>query len=173
MIVGAGRRKVSVIKNGATATRWVDLAGGDSSKVQLELIDLSARVAAPPPVVAAPFERSRAPLDAPPTASSAFPWGWTITGAFAVTAGVTGTLAYMGSRDLRDERLRMTSRDELDRKAVEVRNLALVADLTAGASVVAAVITLITTTSRSPASRETSSVRIVPSFGQVRLLATF
>src|SRR5579859_5052668 len=175
LVVSAGRRKITVAKNGyATVTRYVDLAGGDSSQVNVEMNDARPSQPAPPAAPPAP-DSSRASIATPaadthvapppPHEGSRMPgvlWGgWALTGSLAIAAGVTGTLAYNSSRELADLRdQRGASRADLDRKAGEVRDLALVTDLVGGAAVLAGGITLDATLLRSsPPSPEGASVR--------------
>jgi hypothetical protein len=192
LVVSAGRRKITVAKNGyATVTRFVDLAGGDSSQVNVELND-PAR-SSPPPAPPAPSaaDSARAPAPSPTAdlrvASSPSPrdgsrmpgvlWGgWALAGSLAIAAGVTGTIAYNSSRELADLRDRRgASRADLDRKSGEVRDLALVTDLVGGAAVLAGGITLVATLLRSspPPNAETARVRIVPSIGRVDIAGSF
>ncbi len=190
LVVSAGRRKITVAKNGyATVTRFVDLAGGDSSQVNVELNDAPKPSPPAPPTNPATPE-TRLSLAPPPGADgrvapqraregSRMPgvlWGgWALTGSLAIAAGVTGTIAYGASRDLatlRDQR--GASRADLDRKSSEVRDLALVTDLVGGAALLAGGVTLVASLWRSsPPNPETASVRIVPSVGRVDIAGTF
>jgi hypothetical protein len=181
LVVSAGRRKIAVAKDGyATITRWVELAGGDSSEVAIDLDQAPERTAAP--VSSSPagtpwVERdtdSSAPANA--SQSGGVLWGgWVAAGSLAVAAAITGGLAYDRSQDLRDRRNRLgVTREELDQKAADVRNLSLATDVALGASVVTAVITLVATVSRTaPSSARTGSVRIVPWLGRVDVSGSF
>jgi hypothetical protein len=195
LVVSAGRRKLSVAKSGyATATRWLDLTGGDTSHVNVELGESTAHGAPPAGSVAPNAPRSprgslstvsasgaqidSANSDSAPDVARGHGvlWGgWAIAGSLAVAAGVTGALAVASSRELVDERgQRGASRAELDRRAGEVRDLALATDVLAGAVVVAAGVTLFATLSRgAPSGSEGASLRIVPSLGRVTLTGKF
>jgi hypothetical protein len=189
LVVSAGRRKITVTKSGYLAvTRWVDLAGGDTSQINVELAEPPANRLAPPPapvaydaavtptvpvsdVVRAPG----APASERPHGAGALWAGWALAGSLAVAAGVTGTLAYTSSRNLEDERNRQgANRPDLDRRSGEVRDLALATDILAGAAFVSAGITLVLTLSRgAPSATETSSLRIAPSLREVSLSGRF
>jgi hypothetical protein len=179
LVVSAGRRKVTVAKGGyATVTRWIDVAGGDTASVSIDLVEAQAPApAAPAPVpVAAPEKPSGAVAQQarPRGSGGGALWaGWVAAGSLAVAAGVTGTLALESSRELRDLRNQQgASREDLDRKAADVRNLALATDVVAGASIVAATITLVFTLSRGgPSSSESVSLELVP--GRVGLTGKF
>jgi hypothetical protein len=192
LVVSAGRRKITVSKSGYLAvTRWVDLAGGDSSQVSVELAEPPPGRAAPPAAPSAPAVPVRAPstpvvdndpahLSAAPVPDASrgpgIPWGgWALAGSLAAAAGVTGFLAYSSSRELSDERSRQgASRADLDHRSGEVRDLALATDLLASAAVVSAGVTLVLSLSRgAPKTTETASLRIVPSPREVRLLYRF
>jgi hypothetical protein len=191
LVVSAGRRKITVAKSGYLAvTRWVDLAGGDTSQVNIELTEAAPSRPAPPLAPVAPAgattsapaalvpDAVRAPGSDSPDRSrghGALWAGWALAGSLAVAAGVTGTLAYASSRDLGEERNRQgASRPDLDRKSGEVRDLALATDILGGAALATTGITLVLTLSRgAPAAPETASLRIVPSFREVRLSGQF
>jgi hypothetical protein len=195
LVVSAGRRKITVSKSGYLAvTRWVDLAGGDASQVNVELSESSPSraPAAPSPLVAPP---PRAPgslplvdslaSDAAHTSGPNQPdtgggrgilWGgWALAGSCAIAAGVTGALAYSASRELGDERNRQgATRADLDRRSGEVRDLALATDILGGTALVAATVTFIATVSRGGSSKsETASLRLVPSLREVLLTGQF
>jgi hypothetical protein len=182
IVVGAGRHKIAVSKNGYVAdTRWVDLAGGDTTRIAVSL----AEIASPSPV-GPPPTGSRPPAaddqfglataaEAPAPAPAA--WiGWTVAGSLALGAAVMGGLAYSASRDLRDARDRMgVSRAELDRQQSKVRGFALASDICAGASVVAVGVSLWATFSRRPVRNreERAAVRLVPGIETIRLEGAF
>jgi hypothetical protein len=190
LVVSAGRRKITVSKSGYLAvTRWVELAGGDSTQVNVELAEPPPNHPTPqaPIAPAAPVRTSATPatlvLDPlHPSVPSDAPrgpgvlWGgWALAGSLAIAAGVTGALAYSSSRELSDERNQQgASRPELDRRSNEVRDLALATDILAGAALVSAGVTLVATLTRSaPKAPETASLRIVPSLREVRLSCSF
>ena len=180
LVVAAGRRKVAVAKEGyATITRWIEVAGGDSSELTMALDQAPERSAAAsasslpsPAAIERQFGLS-APADAP-GASGVLWGGWAVAGSLAVAAGVTGSFAYVASRDLRDERDQLgVTRSELDRKSAQVRNLSLATDIMGGASIVTAAATLIATLSRSSGAGTTGSLAVVPAIGRVEIRGEF
>jgi hypothetical protein len=192
LVVSAGRRKITLSKSGyLSVTRWVDLAGGDTSQVSVELTE-SAPSRAPVAPLVAPLPRSDSfgldgaralpsVTDAQASRSSegsrgrGILWGgWALAGSLAVAAGVTGTLAYMSSRGLNDARNRQgATREDLDRRSGEVRDLALATDILGGTALVAAGVTFVATVSRGPVKPEAASLRIVPSLREVSLFGQF
>jgi Tetratricopeptide repeat/PEGA domain len=179
IVVSAGRRKITVTKNGYVPfTRWIEVAGGDSSEVDVDLEEASSRPAAP----ATPVAVSRVADTQPPDAtrrdggrSSGWLWaGWVAAGTFAIGAGVGGALAYAASRELKSERSQLgANRADLDRKAGEVRDLSLAADICGGLAIAAAGVTLVLTLSRGHESPERASVRLVPGPGSLGVAGTF
>jgi hypothetical protein len=194
LVVSAGRRKITVSKSGYLAvTRWVDLAGGDTSQVNVELPEPApSRPAAPaaaplvtlPPRMGGPLlsdsptsDAARTPAPAGPETArrGGVPWGgWVVAGSLTVAAGVTGALAYASSRALVDERNRQgATRADLDRRSGEVRDLALAADILGGSALVAAGVTFVATVSRGPTKSETASLSITPSLREVLVSGRF
>ena len=88
---------------------------------------------------------------------------WAATGALGAAAIITGALAYDASRDLKERRNTLgASPDELDQESRRTRNLALTADILAGATVVAGGVSVYLTLTGGPQelSRETARVPI-------------
>lgn len=139
VIVSIGRRRVVAQQaGGATASRVVDVAGGETVSVKLEL--------ATPSLTPAPVEQ-RAPREpsVDPRARRRT-WrfvSWSVTGALAAGAVVSGVLALKASSDLESERNRFgTTAASLADAADRSKTLALVTDALIGAALVAGGISL-------------------------------
>jgi hypothetical protein len=165
VLLSAGQRRIRASRYGRTPTsKVVEIAGGDTPRIGLDLAELPAPITAPPPA-------------APRRETSAAPFvGWTLTGALAVTAGVAGIMALSSADDLskmRDEPGR--SRQDLDDAQSKVKTLALVTDIFAGAAVVAGGISLYLTLSQ-PSKKEGragTTVRLAAKPGGASLTGTF
>jgi hypothetical protein len=192
LVLGVGRRKIVVAKDGyATVTRWIEMAGGDSSELTVVLDPTSERVAAssasaPSTAVAVEGQFGLSGSSDAPRGPGPLWGGWAVAGSLAAVAVVTGSLAYVASRDLREQRSRLgVTREELDGKAVQVRNLSLATDIVGGASLVTAAVTLFATFSRKTPDGaraagdrnehrgQKPTFRVVPSLGLVQLSGTF
>ncbi len=144
-IVSAGRRKITVSKDGYdSAVHFVELAGGDAGDVQ---VDLAPRRLSTPREPSRPGEL---PLWAP----------WAVTGALGAATAVTGVLALGASSDLRDRQATFGETPEsLQAAATRTTTYALVTDVLLGATVVSGGISLYFTLSRRDF-RPTSSVSV-------------
>jgi hypothetical protein len=187
--VSAGRRKFSASKGGITATRAVDLAGGDTTKVALEIVE---PVAPAPTPVATPVqtaeptrtpirtETPRAPVPSPqppaPEPSNTGLWlGITATGALAAGAVATGIFALSAKKDFDSTvaRFGVDAQTVSDARS-KTRTLALVTDILAGATVLAGGITLITSLgSSSGKERQRAAVRVDLTAGGVVATGSF
>jgi hypothetical protein len=163
LVVSAGRRKIGVTKPGFVQTsRQLELAGGDHTKVYIDLIAERPLLApelgpASPsqPVQPARVEKPSgdAPLaPAPRQQSNAAIWtAWTATGVLATGTGVLAFFAWRAAVDLRSERDRFgTTADALMSKRTKVERLALVADIGLAATLATGGLTLVWTLSNSP-----------------------
>jgi hypothetical protein len=124
-----GKHRVKATAEGKRdAAQTIDVAGGDSVKVELKLDDERAEAPPPPPPVAA----GRAPV----------PWlAWGLTGAFAVGAGVTGVVALRASSRLDEQKGSLpVSRGDLDSTRSQMRGFALATDILGGAALVTGVV---------------------------------
>jgi hypothetical protein len=144
VMVSAGRRKVVAVKAGRPpVTRVIDVAGGDSIKLP---IDLPAEGAPPPArVEGAPVE--------PLPARSAPIWPWIGTGVLAGGAVVTGVLALGASNDLKDKINTLGARpDDITSAHGKTATLALTTDILTGAAIVLGGVSLYLTLSSGPKS---------------------
>ncbi|MBW2523481.1 MAG: PEGA domain-containing protein [Deltaproteobacteria bacterium] len=138
--VSAGRRSVTASKEGRiSATRRIEVAGGDRMRVELTLTEPAAPAPAPSPAsVPAPQPQ---PSQPPPTpAPNVGLWvSVAATGLLAVGTGVVGGLTLAAKSDF-DEQLETFpgDRDDIDEARAELQTLAVVTDVLAGATVVAA-----------------------------------
>jgi hypothetical protein len=149
ILVGAGRHKITVSKTGfATATKVVEMASGDSTKVTL---DLTEEHAAPPVVVPVPVAPVQPPPVPPPAQpppapppESSTPWaGWAITGGLVVGAGVFGGLALSASSNLKTQLASpAATRSSIDSAHDKTAALALVSDIFSGSAILAGGISL-------------------------------
>jgi hypothetical protein len=169
VVVAAGRPVVRVTLHGyAPFTRVVEVAGMETSKVDVELVPLGAGGAVSGGDGRAAGLSARASGDGA-TSGPVPVTPWVITGALAVAAGTTGALALWSSADLkkRREEVSPTSAEDLDAKASRTRRLALATDILIGSTVVAAgIATYLTLTSSSsppsPGGKEGLSVSVGP-----------
>ncbi len=146
VLVNAGRHEVKVVMAGhAPQTRVVDVAG----QQELTLVLTLATSAAPPTIDGAERARPARPPSKVPMLVS-----WSVTGAFAATAGVFAVMTY--SRDSKLEDLRNTypvDKQTLDDQADRRRSAALLADGFAAAALVAGGVSLYLTLTR-PTAKE-------------------
>jgi hypothetical protein len=173
--VSAGRRKISALKGGLTAMRVIDIAGGDSTTVMLEIVE---PVLAPSAAVGVAGSRTpetgAVPRSPEGMRASAGPsaiessrntglWiGITVTGALAAGTIATGIFALRAKKDFDNT----VARYGVEPQAVtdarqKTRTLALVTDIFGGATVVAGGITLIAAlASGGPSKESTQAVRV-------------
>ncbi len=143
--ISMGRRKITASKPGfVTASRSVDFAGGDATKVVLELT----------------AERKETRDPARVTSSSeGFPLAipWAGAGVLAAGAVTTGILALSASSDAKEREGRFgETRASLDDAQSKAQNLALATDILAGATIALAGVSLYLTLTRSKAPRAES-----------------
>jgi hypothetical protein len=141
VIVTAGRRKITVTKDGVgTATRIVDVASTDSIRVE---VNLETPKSAPPP-----------PLPVMVMPSKWTTWSYVglgAAGALAVAGGVTGVLALRASSDLEEERfVGSAPSSSFDAKSDRVRNLGIATDVLFAGAAVTLGTTLVLTLARTP-----------------------
>jgi hypothetical protein len=140
VLVSAGRRKIVVNKGGASQTRVIDVAGGDATKVSLELEQPKGPTGGnlpPPPGGETP----------PPSSGGVGAGFWVslgITGALGVGTVVTGVLALSAKGKFDDTiaRAGVTPTDVDDARS-KTRTLALVTDVLGGATIAGAIVTVI------------------------------
>ncbi|HEX9294725.1 MAG TPA: hypothetical protein VF881_02790 [Polyangiaceae bacterium] len=178
LAVSAGRRKISALKGGLTAVRIIDVAGGDSTAVSLEILEPAAPSAAAPPSTAprtSPSEATRSPTTASATSPSVTPvapqassgntafWiGITATGALAAGSAAAGILTLQAKKDF-DSNLKQYPGDPqaITDARDKTRTLALVADVLGGAAIVAGGLTIIAALSGGSSSKErTQALRV-------------
>jgi hypothetical protein len=194
VLVSAGRRKITVSKNGwLPATKLVDVAGADSLRVSLELTENQAAGPVPVPVPSPTPGPATSPQPAAPSSSapgstprppapkdepSLTPLivGWSVTAGLTAGAVVCGALALGASDDLATQRDQAgASRAELDDAESKTTTLALVTDLLAAGAIVAGGVSVYLTASR-PSSAESAAattVRLGVAGTGVRLDGTF
>jgi hypothetical protein len=139
LALSAGRRKVTVEKDGyAPVTRFVDVAGGDSRIVEVELAPVPRADGIP--VETGPTE-GPPPGDDAGDAESSIPWGaWAATASFTAVAVVFGALALNAAGDLDGIKERATTEDEVQGARDKLLGFSVTADiLLAGAIISGAV----------------------------------
>jgi hypothetical protein len=153
VLVSEGRRRIAATKAGLTsAERVIDVAGGDSPKVSLELVEPKAPAPVIVPVPTPEPRETPAPVPVAPTAplrttsspSTGFWIGLTATGALAVGTAVLGGLA-LASKSTFDSRLAQVGvqTSSVDSARNQTRAFALATDITGGVAIAAAVTTVV------------------------------
>lgn len=159
VLVSAGRRKISATKGPGTPTvKFVDVAGGDSLEVKLELkveprAPAAATAAAPPP--------QPQPAAIQPEAEgmgTAFWVSLVATGVLATGATVSGIMA-AGAKSDYDSALDAypTTSSDIQEARDDTNRLALTTDILGGAAVVAGVLTIVFAASGSNEPNQVSS----------------
>lgn len=171
LTVSAGRRKISVSKSGmTTATRTIDIAGGDVQKVPLELVEPqttvvttttnpttgnveTTTVTAPKPTI----------VEVPPQKTKNWTPVWIgvgVTGGLAIGTAVFGVLA-LGQKSTFDTRVSTLgqSTKSIDDARSSTRTFALVTDVVGGAAIVAGGVTLVLALTRPTVVKEGAFVR--------------
>jgi hypothetical protein len=130
LLVSSGRRKITVTLAGrAPASSTVDLAGGDKKTVALEI---------PPAVTAGPTTTTTTTTETEEPDVVPVVVMWSVTGALALGAVVTGVLALGASSDLEDELARYPGNaDELASAKDSTFALGLTTDILIGTSIAA------------------------------------
>jgi hypothetical protein len=164
VLVSIGRRKVTLQKDGTvSAPRVVELAGGDSTALRVDLGRAPAATPAPTAPAAPP---SRAGLWA----------SLAVTGGLAVGTGIVGGLA-LGAHADAEKKLGTlgSTAPEIEAARSKTQTLALVADILGGTTIAMAGVTLIlglTTTGKSDAPAPPKAAVTVGPRG-VSLVGTF
>jgi tetratricopeptide (TPR) repeat protein len=171
LAVSAGRRKISALKGGLTAVRMIDVAGGDSTSVSLEILEPATPSPAAPsptaPTRTSPSEATRPPAaatattvsavsaPAPSSSNTAFWIGITATGALAAGSAAAGILTLQAKKDFDNTLARYpVDPQEISDARSKTRSLALVADVLGGAAIVAGGLTIIAAVSGGSSSKE-------------------
>jgi hypothetical protein len=174
VLVGAGRRKVVVAKAGmASVTRVIDVAGGDKSRVTIELVEPPTNTVTTQIVTAPPSsgEKTAPPPEPARTVSgpsTAFYVSLSATGALVVGAGVLGgiALAQYSTYQSRVGQLGVQQSDVVDARN-QTRGFALATDIVGGVAIAAAITTVVLafTTSNKHVVRERALVVVPGPFG--------
>ncbi len=157
--VSAGRRKVTAVVEGAPpATKFVDIAGGDSATVTLEI----TRAGSPSPTPSPAPE----PGISEDEESGGLPWAaWALTAGFGAGALAFGLLALNAASDLDSAKGRPTSKDELEADRDKVLGFSIATDVLLGATVVTAAISVyltIAAATSAPGDDTSVGLRVTP-----------
>jgi hypothetical protein len=148
LVVSAGRRKITIQKaDMSPASRAVDVAGGDTQTVVLDL-------APPKPVL--PKNAVVEPPREPPPSRTALWLSLAATGALTGGAVVTGLLA-VGAHDDAEAKLsaRGVTAREVESAHSKTTNLALATDILGGAAIAMGIVTIVIAASGKNAGDET------------------
>ncbi|MFO0659796.1 MAG: serine/threonine-protein kinase [Polyangiaceae bacterium] len=143
LLVSAGRRRISAVKSGAPPVfRALDVAGGDTLEVKLEIVDA---VQTPKPIatVTATATATTPPPPPPKPNNNAMWYSLAATSGFALGALTTGLLA-VRQRSLLDDRLNTfpSSQSSIDSARQGTKALAITTDVLGGAALIAGGFTL-------------------------------
>ncbi len=152
LVVSAGRRKITVAREGQQRTRTLDVAGGDQAAVDLDLPrkEVPPVVPAPPPAVEKPAAPPAAPqpVDPPkreaPRSNTGVYIGLGATAALTVGAVVTGLMALSARSDFTTRlQTQPGARSDIEDARSRTATLALATDILAGAAIASAVVTIV------------------------------
>jgi len=189
LLVNAGRRRVTISKDGRSATKVIDVAGGDELEVALDLPTSSAEKSPPNAVQPAPVEppsssststTSPAQTTAvpPPPAtkgSNAAVGAWSVTLLLGAGWGATLYLAYEGQKQLEAKKSVLGS-TQAERNDLhdQMKTFALASDILGGVALAGAVTSLYLSLSSPSEARKTGgTVKLVPSLGGVFVMGTY
>lgn len=129
LLVTAGKRKISLVKEGYVGeNRVIVIAGGDTKTIELELRSTAEAQAERKKQDDKPVKSGR--TDQPKEPGRPVPWLlWGITGGLAAGTAVAGVLTLGAQKDLEDQRERPSTKDDLDSAAQKTRTFAIVTDV--------------------------------------------
>ncbi|MBI5535379.1 MAG: PEGA domain-containing protein [Deltaproteobacteria bacterium] len=180
VMVSAGRRKVTASLKGKTpVTRMLDLAGGDTSRLAIELQAGDDSQAGREGNEAKPGGASSVnpihPEPEKPASTGKFPWiAWGVTGLFAVGTTITGVLALSASKDLASKRdTPNVGSDTLEDARSKTSTLALTTDILGAATLVAGGVSLYLTLKKGESAPASGTVQLGFAPGTVQVLGRF
>ncbi|MFO0553515.1 MAG: PEGA domain-containing protein [Polyangiaceae bacterium] len=152
VLVSAGRRKITATLEGRVpVTQVVDLAGGDQQTIDLAI-----------PAAPKPIEQEKPLPPAPSVAPTVI--CWSVTGALAIGAVITGVLALGASSDLETELTKYPAdADAIESAHDKAFALGLATDILIGTSVAVAAVSVYFTVDFAAASDASSSKPPAPS----------
>ncbi len=174
VLVGAGRRRITVLKSGlAAVTRMIDVAGGDKSHVTIDLVEPQSPSTVivqqqpteshPPVITPPPIEPPHERVTSGP--STAFYVGLTTTIVLGVATGVLGGFALASKSDF-DSKVGQVGvkTSDIDGARDQTRSFALATDIVGIVGIAAAVTTVVLAVTTSSKHREAlrASVFISP-----------
>jgi hypothetical protein len=141
ILLNAGRRKVSATLSGhVPVQRYIDVAGGDTAELSLELVSLVAPASAGP-------TRTETPPPPPKRQESSGPrWAWVglaTTGALGIATGILGVRALDSQSDLDALLTRRTTTAELEDARSQTESVALATDIIGALTIAAAATTVV------------------------------
>lgn len=172
LVVSAGRRKFSAQKQGyLSATRSVDVAGGDEVELDLALVPVQTADPVAQPQPAPPKPAEPAPVRQQPETGmgTAFWVSLTATGVLAAGSGVMGVLVLDAQSENDDKAKEIgVSRSELADSKSKVQDYALATDVLAGAALLAGGLTIYFAATAGDDASPTTEVGFVPGGAVVR-----
>jgi hypothetical protein len=158
LLVDAGQHTVRIEMGGRTpASRFVTLAGGDDTKLELPLEAPPPPAALAPVVAPEPLPRATRAPDAPAKPETSYVWvGWVATGVLAAGTAATGVAAIASMNDLEELKKSATTGDDLASAQSKARALSITADVLGAATIVTGGVTLYFTL-RGPSSARSPS----------------
>ncbi len=144
VLVSAGRRKIVVNKGGATQTRVIDVAGGDTTKVSIELEQAKGPTGSGGGGLVVPPGGQTTEPSSGGGPSTGFWVSLGVTGALGVGTVVTGVLALSAKSKFDDTIAKVgVTPTDVDDARTKTRTLALVTDILGGATLAGAIVTVI------------------------------
>ena len=155
--VSAGRRRFTAERaNGQRAERVLDVAAGDHLTVSLSFEERSDEVQANMEAV----ESAGGGTATPGGMSPVIPWAIAATAVLAAGTGTVAVLTALAEKDFDDERMRETTKTQLDSLRDDAKTKALVTDILLSATLASAIVTtvlILTDTGDAPASEHASN----------------
>lgn len=146
LVVNVGRRKITVVKEGfQPVVKTIDLAGGDSTEIEIVLVPKETEPPAAPTPAPAP---APAPVQPAPPAARSLPPGpfiaLGITGATGISAAIVGGLALAAKSDYDDEVAKFPGNPTTIAEAGDkTHTLAIATDVLVGVTAAGGAVTLL------------------------------
>ena len=166
LLVSIGRRKITLQRGGTvSAPRYVDVAGGDSVSVSLELAEPRAPGPAPgPQPVVVPAPAQGAPVAPPPPARTGLWVSVGVTSALLVGTVITGVLALQAHSDAENQlnSCCMAVKGDIESAHSKTATLALVTDILGATTIAMAGVTIAVGVTSSRTSKPSTAITLGP-----------